>query len=93
MMVNVAKEAMAVATALGWDVRSEVNLERIATRNDRKPDVRSSMLQDVLLKRPLEVEAQLGQIQAFAREAGVAVPTIDFILPLARGLDRALRAS
>ena len=93
LMVRVAKESIAVGAALGWDVWSEVDVEKIATSAGRKkpPGIRSSMLQDVLRKRPLEVEAQLGQIQAFARECGIAVPTIDVILPLVRGLDRSLR--
>lgn len=93
VMADVMREILAVAAALGWDLRSEMDVEKIAMRPGRKPDIRSSMSQDVLLKRPLEVEAQLGQIQAFAREAGVAVPTIDIILPLVRGLDRSLRSS
>ncbi|HEX9464223.1 MAG TPA: ketopantoate reductase C-terminal domain-containing protein [Alphaproteobacteria bacterium] len=41
--------------------------------------------------KPIEAEAILGQVQAFARQARVATPTIDVILPLLRGLDRALR--
>ena len=51
------------------------------------------MLQDVLLGRSLEVESHLGQTQAFAREYGVPVPTIDLVLPLLRGLDRSIRAA
>jgi ketopantoate reductase len=49
------------------------------------------MLQDVLQGRPIEAEALFGQVHAFAHEAGVAVPTMDAILPLLRGLDMALR--
>ena len=49
------------------------------------------MLQDVQAGRPLETEALLGQVQAFARETRVAVPFIDAIVPLLRGLDRSLR--
>ena len=49
------------------------------------------MLQDVLLGRPLEVEAHIGQTQAFAHETGVPTPVIDVILPLLRGLDRSIR--
>jgi 2-dehydropantoate 2-reductase len=45
----------------------------------------------VLQGRPLEVEAHLGQLQVFARKAGVAIPTIDILLPLLRALDRSLR--
>ena len=46
------------------------------------------MQQDVMLGRRMEVEAVLGQVQAFAREKSVAVPTIDVIVPLLRALDR-----
>jgi len=45
----------------------------------------------VLQGRPVEVEAHLGQLQAFASTTGVAVPAIDMLLPLLRGLDRSLR--
>jgi 2-dehydropantoate 2-reductase len=44
-------------------------------------------LQDVLQGRAMEVEALLGQTQAYARERNVPVPTIDVILPLLRALD------
>jgi 2-dehydropantoate 2-reductase len=33
----------------------------------------------------------MGQTQAFARELGIATPTIDVMLPLLRGLDRSFR--
>jgi 2-dehydropantoate 2-reductase len=93
LMTEVAREVMAVAAALGWDISSEIDLAKVAARTEHKPAVRSSMLQDMLLKRPLEAEAHLGQVQAFAREKNVAVPAIDVVLPLLRGLDRALQES
>jgi 2-dehydropantoate 2-reductase len=92
VMVDLMRETLAVGAALGWDLRAETNIERISTARKNDRSARSSMLQDVMLLRPLEIEAQLGQIQAFATEAGVPVPTIDIILPIARGLARALRA-
>jgi 2-dehydropantoate 2-reductase len=49
------------------------------------------MMQDALAHRPMECEALLGQTQAFARELKIATPTIDFILPILRGLDRSFR--
>lgn len=93
LSATIMHEVLAVAAALGWDLRSELDVEKNSARSGNKSEIRTSMLQDVLLKRPLEVEAQLGQIQAFAREAGVAVPAIDVIVPLLRGLDRALQAA
>jgi 2-dehydropantoate 2-reductase len=88
--INLGRETLAVAAALGWDLRAEINMEHLVSGAERGGP-RPSMLQDVLLGRPLETEAILGQTQAFAREARVAVPTIDVILPLLRGLDRASR--
>ncbi len=92
----IRNETLAVAAALGWDLRAELNAPQPARRASpttgsgvRTP--RASMLQDVLRGRPVEVESHLGQTQAFAREAGVPVPAIDAILPLLRGLDRSLR--
>ncbi len=83
-------ETLEVARTLGWDLRSEVNIPALATCSDLRNSPRNSTLQDVLAGRPLEVEALLGQTQAFGREAGVPVPTIDVIVPLLRALDKSL---
>lgn len=89
---RIVRETLAVAAALGWDIHSEVDPDQIASRST-KGGPRLSMLQDVLQGRPIEVEVHLGQTQAFAREKGVPVPTIDTLLPLLRGLDRGLRSA
>lgn len=91
LSINVMRETLAVAAALGWDLRREMDVEALARGG--KAGVRTSMQQDVLKGRPIEVEALLGQIQAFAQEQGIAVPAIAVILPLLRGLDRSLRAA
>jgi 2-dehydropantoate 2-reductase len=87
---SLMRETLEVAAKLGWDLRSEIDVDKVARRSDPSR-FRSSMLQDVDAGRPMEVEALLGQIEAFARETGVAVPVIDSILPLLRGLDLSLR--
>lgn len=89
LSIKVMRETLAVAASQGWDLRPEIDVEAAARRG--KAGQRTSMLQDALKGRPMEVEALLGQIQAFARETGVAVPSIDVILPLLRGLDRSFR--
>lgn len=86
---RVIRETLEVAAALGWDLRAETDVDALTRRG--KPGQKPSMLQDVIQGRPVEVEALLGQVQAFARERGVAAPTLDVILPLLRGLDRSLR--
>lgn len=88
---GIMRETLEVAAALGWDLRSEIDVEQATKRADHQPRFRPSMLQDVLAGRPIEVEALVGQTQAFAREAGVAVQYIDAVLPLLRGLDHSLR--
>lgn len=92
LMMSIMRETLAVAAALGYDLRAEMDLEKLAKRAKSRAQQRPhSMLWDVLTNRPLEVEALLGQTQAFAREQKVSVPTIDVILTLLRGLDRAER--
>ncbi|MEO7727478.1 MAG: 2-dehydropantoate 2-reductase [Burkholderiales bacterium] len=91
LSMKVMREAIAVAAAQGWDLSAEMDVEKLARRG--KPGQRPSMLQDVTAGRALEVEALLGQIQAFARDLKIATPAIDVILPLLRGLDSALRAA
>ena len=91
--IEIMSETLEVAAALGWDLRRESDIEKMAGRAAPGPGPKPSMLQDVLLGRPVEVEAHLGQTQAFARERAVAVPTIDRVLPLLRSVDRALRAA
>ena len=88
---GILRETLEVAAALGWDLRSELNAGEGAPRAGSRPRFRPSMLQDALGGRPIEVEALIGQTQAFAREAGVPVPFINSIVPLLRGLDLSLR--
>lgn len=90
--MQIMRETLDVAAAMGWDLRKEIDVEKVASRASPGPASTPSMLQDVLLKRPVEVEAHIGQTQAFGREVGVATPTIDVILPLLRALDRTIRA-
>jgi 2-dehydropantoate 2-reductase len=90
VFAGLMRETLEVAAALGWDLRPEIDVEKVARRSEPSR-FRSSMLQDVQAGRPLETEALLGQVQAFARESRTATPHIDIIMPLLRGLDRSLR--
>lgn len=92
LAMSLMRETLDVAAAMGWDLRNEIDPEKQLSRSSPSP-VPPSMLQDVMLGRSLEVESHLGQTQAFARELGVPVPTIDVVLPLLRGLDQSLRAA
>jgi 2-dehydropantoate 2-reductase len=81
-------ETLAVAAALGWDIRDEIDAERAVDPVARAGGGRSSMMQDALLGRRMEVDAILGQTREFARERGVATPVLDIVYPILRGLDR-----
>lgn len=90
--VRIVGEVLEVAAVDGCDLRTEVDLAALrAAPATRWGTGRPSMLQDVLAGRPMEVDSILGQVAAFARGSGVATPTIDVVLPLLRGLDRAVR--
>ena len=91
LSIGIMRETLEVAAALGWDLRSEIDPEKVASRASPGPASTPSMLQDVMLGRPVEVEAHIGQTQAFARAQGVSTPTIDILLPLLRALDKSLR--
>lgn len=93
LWIAIMRETLETAAALGWDLRKEMDPEKLAVRAQPGSMGTPSMLQDVQRGRPVEVEAHLGQIQAFARENRVPTPTIDVVLPLLRGLDRSLRVA
>jgi 2-dehydropantoate 2-reductase len=94
-----AQDIVTVAKSQGSDVSLQFSaaceqLRRGGAEAGTPPvrGLRPSMLQDVLASRPLEVEAIVGQVQALAREAGVACPAIDAVLPILRGLNRSIHS-
>lgn len=80
------REALEVGAAQGVDLRAEVDPETFVVAGEVASGP-SSMLQDAVADRPLEVEPILGQLQAFGRETGVPTPVIDVVAALLRGLD------
>ncbi len=78
---DVAAEAMAIAAASGCPVTLDVELmlERVA-----KSAHRSSIVQDLMLGRPMEVAALYDAPLAMARAAGVATPVLDLLVSLVR---------
>ena len=87
-------EVIIVARAKGWELPASRASDVVASGgaiNGTPTGGRSSMHQDVLANRPLEVEAILGQVQQFAREEDVPTPTLDVICAITRGLDLSIR--
>ncbi|MES2537112.1 MAG: 2-dehydropantoate 2-reductase [Pseudomonadota bacterium] len=91
------EEAANTALAMGWDLSACLETEAQALQNggairgDKVMGTKPSMLQDVLASRPTEVDAILGELQQFARDHGVATPTIDHVYALLKGLDASMR--
>lgn len=88
--VALIRELLEVARALGWDLTEEVDPASAVPARPGRPGGKPSMLQDVEAGRPMEVEAIVGQLQAFGRENDVPTPAIDVVLPLLRALDAAI---
>ena len=75
-------EAEAIAAALGVDI-SLAPRRPSGGQASGAVGHKPSMLQDYERGRPMEIEAQLMAPLALARQAGVATPTLDMIIPLA----------
>jgi 2-dehydropantoate 2-reductase len=76
------QETMAVAAAHGFDdlgIDIEAQLEP-----GGRPAHRTSMLQDLLLGRPMEVDSIVGIVQKLGHQAGIATPVLDVVLPILR---------
>ena len=90
-------EISAIAGAEGIDLSGEVDIAKTALGlgaaidGSKARSIRPSMLQDALNRRSMEVEAILGQVQAFARVTRTPSPVLDILVPLVRGLDRSNR--
>jgi 2-dehydropantoate 2-reductase len=88
--VRLVDEVIAIARADGHLI-GHPDGQAVVTGN--RPTVsgsKPSMFQDVLALRPLEVEAIFGEVVRIAADKGVAVPTLNLILPLLRGLNRSI---
>ena len=95
LIYTVIDEMAAIAAALGLDMTESREAARklkplpegLTFEQGPKP----SRLQDVIARRPMEVEALLGQVCAFADDKGVPCPSAKALLALLRGLDMRLK--
>lgn len=72
-------ETLAIARAHGFDL--DIDPERQSSAEE-KTDHKPSMLQDLELGRPMEIDSQLLILKDFARQLDQPTPTLDIILPL-----------
>lgn len=75
-------EAQAVGEALG--VRFAVDLDKRIAGAREVGEHKTSMLQDLELGRPMEIDALVSSVQELARLTGVATPTIDRVLAMVK---------
>ncbi|SNB70001.1 ketopantoate reductase [Arboricoccus pini] len=71
-------ETLAIARAHGFELDIDPEQQSSAEKTDHKP----SMLQDLELGRPMEIDSQLLILKDFARQLDQPTPTLDIILPL-----------
>ncbi len=75
-------EAQAVGAALG--VRFAIDVDKRIAGAREVGDHKTSMLQDLELGRPMEIDALVASVQELGRLTGTATPTIDSVLALVR---------
>lgn len=81
-------EAEAIGAALG--VRFPVAVDKRIDGAGRVGAHRTSMLQDLDARRPMEIDALVAVVQELGRMTGIATPTIDIVLALVRKKARLL---
>ncbi len=86
LIASMMKEAETVANRLG--VTFKISIDQRIAGAEAVGAHKTSMLQDVLHGRPLEIEALVGSVVELATITGVAVPTIEAIYRATRLLDR-----
>jgi len=79
-------EAKTVAERLG--VRFAIDVERRIDGAGRIAGHKTSMLQDLESRRPMEIDPLVAAVQEMARLTGVATPTVDLVLSLVRAKAR-----
>lgn len=83
---SMMEEAETLARKMGVDFR--VDIERRINGAAAVGAHRTSMLQDLDKKRPLELDALLTSVQEMGRLVGVPTPTIDIVLALTQQMGR-----
>ncbi len=87
LIAALMQETISVASATGVDVGISVE-ERIVFAS-RLADVKTSMLQDVEARRPLELDPIVGAVVELADQFAARAPTVGTIYTLTKALERA----
>ena len=79
---NAMAEAAAIGERIGLPIAMTPDERHVITR--KLGAVRTSMLQDVEARRPVELDALVGSVSEMGRRVGVDTPSIDALLGLTR---------
>ena len=79
---RIMEEAQAVGEALG--VRFAVDIDKRITGGAAVGEHRTSMLQDLDMGRPMEIDALVGAVQELGTMVGIPTPTLDTVLALVK---------
>jgi 2-dehydropantoate 2-reductase len=85
LVTETAREAVAVARALGYDIDEQERVDAIHGLLTRAGPARASMLQDFEAGRRTEIDVVNGAVVKAADEQGVAVPLNRAFVQLVRG--------
>ena len=81
-LLRVMEEAKAIGAAIGCPI-AQSGLERNAVTR-KLGAFKTSMLQDVEARKPLEIDALLTVVREIAQRVGIATPNLDALLGLTR---------
>lgn len=79
---QIMEEAQAIGEALG--TRFAVDIDKRIAGGTAVGDHRTSMLQDLDMGRPMEIDALVGAVQELGRLVGQPTPTLDTVLALVK---------
>lgn len=85
LVAETAREAAAVARALGYDISAEERVEAILSLLEQAGPTRASMLQDFEAGRRTEIDVINGAVVMAAEERGVPVPLNRAFVALVKG--------
>src|SRR5581483_10971413 len=88
LVTETAREAVAVARALGYDIDEEERVEAIHSLLGRAGPTKASMLQDFEAGRRTEVDVINGAVVRAGEQTGVQVPLNRAFVALVKGWER-----